>query len=264
MTKKRKIILGICGAVTLLISAFLWFALSYAPVRSFEYSENGTGITIDKYNGHRMFVRVPNTIDGLPVTEIGDGAFGDKSFVRKVTLPETTVRFGASAFKNTPLKSITIPSQVKEIGKYAFCDTSLKSISFPEGVTEISENVLSFCEKLEYVYIPNSVKTLGNEAFSYCDSLKSLNLPNSVAEIGDSAFEGSGLEEINIPNSLEKVGYRIFNRTNAEEAYLEDEFAVLNEHILTCTMGRRKMWRYQKTLPSSEAERFQQVMRGMW
>ena len=233
MTKKRKIILSVCiMAAVIFALAAVWLILSDAPVSTFDYSVNGDSITIDRYNGRRMLVRVPDTIDGLPVTEIGDSAFEDKKLVRWVTLPETTERIGEFAFSRTPLQSIDLPSRVQYIGAYAFGATSLKSISFPEGVTELSYGVLSTCYKLTHIDIPDSVTSIGDYAISSCYSLKRVTLPDSVTDIGDNAFFYSALEEVNIPASLERAGHRVFWGTKAEKAYFEDEYAVLNGHIL--------------------------------
>ena len=233
MTKKRKLLFVSCiTAVILLLLMSVWLILSDAPVSSFDYSANDSGITIDRYNGRRLLVRIPDTIDGLPVTEIGDNAFEEKRFVRWVTLPETTERIGALAFRRTSLQSIDLPSRVQDIGADAFCDTSLKSISFPEGVTELSYGVLSNCKKLTHIDIPDSVTSIGDYAINSCYSLKSVTLPDSVTDIGNNAFFYSGLEEVNIPASLERVGYRVFLGTKLEKAYFEDEYAVLNDRIL--------------------------------
>ncbi|MCH5349193.1 MAG: hypothetical protein J1E40_07710 [Oscillospiraceae bacterium] len=78
MTDKRKIIFVICIASVIWIVAILWLILSDAPVSSFDYSVRENSITIDQYNGYRILVRIPDTIDGLPVTEIGDYAFEGK------------------------------------------------------------------------------------------------------------------------------------------------------------------------------------------
>ena len=236
MTKRRKITLGVCiTAAVIFVLTALWFILSDAPVSTFDYSVNDSGITIDRYNGNRMFVRVPDTIDGLPVTEIGDKAFEEKKLVRWVTLPETTERIGAWAFHRTSLQSIDLPSRVQYIGTDAFHHTPLKSISFPEGMTEIRRGTLSLCYKLTHVDIPDSVTSIGDYAISYCESLKSLTLPDSVTEIGDGAFMLTGLEEMNIPVSLERIGNRVFYGTaliNVDNAYVDDEYAVLNGCIL--------------------------------
>jgi hypothetical protein len=66
-------------------------------------------------------VTIPGTINGLPVTSIGDGAF-----------------------YCTSLTSVTIPNSVTSIGNYAFdyC-TSLTSVTIPNSVTSIGNSMRS-------------------------------------------------------------------------------------------------------------------------
>lgn len=53
---------------------------------------------------------IPETIDGLPVTEIGDWAFYGCRKLKGVTIPASVTRIGDSAFKGCGgLRSMTIP-----------------------------------------------------------------------------------------------------------------------------------------------------------
>ena len=42
---------------------------------------------------------IPDSIDGMPVTEIGDEAFLNNSALTSITVPQTVERIGARAFK---------------------------------------------------------------------------------------------------------------------------------------------------------------------
>ena len=58
---------------------FVDFELSHAAVYGdFDYRDNGTTITITRYNGTGGDIIIPDTIDGKPVTTIGSYAFMDK------------------------------------------------------------------------------------------------------------------------------------------------------------------------------------------
>ena len=84
-------------------------------------------------------VGIPATHEGLPVTEIGGGAFFGCAGLTSITIPDSVTAIGERAFEDcTSLTSITIPNGVKEIGEMAFCGcTDLTSLSIPDGVTEI-------------------------------------------------------------------------------------------------------------------------------
>ena len=110
---------------------------------------------------------IPDTIDGYPVTAIGQDAF---SYC-------------------TALRTVTIPESVTSIGKYAFqgC-TSLSGVNIPEGVTVLKTAVFYRCTSLRTLTIPESVTSIGASAFSR-SSLSSVTvIPESVTCIGEFAF----------------------------------------------------------------------------
>ena len=83
-------------------------------------TNNGT-ITITKYTGSGGGpFSIPGTINGLPVTGIGDDAF-ENSSLTSVTIPNGVTNIGYQAFANcTSLASATIPYGVTSIGDAAF------------------------------------------------------------------------------------------------------------------------------------------------
>jgi hypothetical protein len=109
----------------------------------FEYSTSGGKATITKYTGSGGSVTIPSTIDGLPVTSIGDSAFFNCDKLTSVELPSSLISIGYGAFASTNLASIVIPSSVTSIGDSAFtyC-TKLASVHVkryvPGGSPEIT------------------------------------------------------------------------------------------------------------------------------
>ncbi|MGN1020635.1 MAG: transglutaminase domain-containing protein [Aristaeellaceae bacterium] len=61
-------------------------------------TEDGTGIVIKGYQGSDATVVVPDTIDDLPIKEIGAEAFMNNTTLQKITLPDTVEVIGARAF----------------------------------------------------------------------------------------------------------------------------------------------------------------------
>ncbi|NLB65058.1 MAG: leucine-rich repeat protein, partial [Lentisphaerae bacterium] len=71
---------------------------SAATFGDFEYSSDGTSITIMDYQGAGGEVTIPDTIEGLPVTSIGQEAFEECSDLTSVVIPDSITSIGESAF----------------------------------------------------------------------------------------------------------------------------------------------------------------------
>ena len=174
----------------------------------FEYTIADGACTITKYTGSAAEVVIPETIEGMPVTAIGDSAFKGCGSLTSVRIPDDVTRIGDSAFYEcTGLTSISIPNSVTSIGYSAFYGcSSLTSISIPDSVTSIGYFTFNGCSSLTSISIPNSVTSIGEWAFSGCSSLTSISIPDSVTSIGEWAFSGcSSLTGINIPDGVTSI-----------------------------------------------------------
>ena len=137
-------------------------------------------------------ITIPSTLNGYPVTGIGECAFKLCSNLSSITIPNGVVSIGEYAFDGcSNLTSVTIPDSVTSIGVEAFyrC-SSLTSIFIPNSVTSIGRNAFFGCSSLSSVTIPSSVTSIGSGAFSYCSNLTSIAIPSSVSSIGENAFFG--------------------------------------------------------------------------
>ena len=158
------------------------------------YSITNGSVTITGANQFETIrsLAIPETIEGNPVTAIGDVAFG---------LPEEN---------NGQLVCVTIPDSVTSIGGGAFSENyNLKSVIIGNGVKSIGGGAFSYCYGLKNVQIGNSVTTIGRSAFWYC-GLKSIIIPDSVKSIGIEAFGDCGLESITIGNGVTSIGDATF------------------------------------------------------
>ncbi|MFZ4779358.1 MAG: leucine-rich repeat domain-containing protein, partial [Terrimicrobiaceae bacterium] len=124
---------------------------------------------------------IPATINGKPVTSIGDLTFSGRSGLTNVTIPSSVTSIGGRAFSNcSDLKSITIPLSVASIGASAFQHCrGLTSITIPSSVTSIGGAAFEDCSGLTSITIPSSVKTIETGAFGGCSGLTSVSVDAS-------------------------------------------------------------------------------------
>ncbi len=115
----------------------------------YEVSDDGTYVSIVSYSGTSLSVTIPDTYNGLPVTEIKANAF-ENSNIQSVTVGDNVTLIGNQAFRGcSELKSVTIGDAVDVIGEWAFRDcTALESVTFKNTIGwYISPNATSMSGK---------------------------------------------------------------------------------------------------------------------
>jgi hypothetical protein len=192
----------------------------------FNYTtNNGTiTITITGYTGPGGVVTIPSTINGLPVTSIGDLTFAFCFGLTSASIPSSVTSLGDAAFYScSSLTTITIPNSVTNIGDLAFANcTSLIGVSIPNSVSNIGEGTFDNCTSLTSVIIPDSVTSIGGGAFYFCTNLNSVTLGNRVASLGDYAFYGcASLTGVCFRGNAPSLGSSVFSGdSNATVCYL--------------------------------------------
>ena len=219
--------------VLTLLSAFIPTIVSANNIGDLYYEliDNNSAVAITRYrNNIATDITIPDTIDGLPVTQINDYAFVYNP-LKSVTLPESITTIGVRAFMAcTQLTKIHIPANVTSIGENVFggCK-SLTSINIPNNVTSIGDYAFYNCSALTSIDIPNSVTSIGDSAFANCSALTSIDISNGVTSIGNFAFAYcSALTDIVLPDSITTVGTDVFRGcTNLKSMVLSKNIEIL-------------------------------------
>jgi len=217
----------------------LLFLLTLSAVVQAQYdttTTNGT-ITITKYTGSAFAVDIPSTINGLPVTRIGDGAFFDCTNLTSVFIPNTVISIGSGAFGGcSHLTAITVNplnSAYSSVDGILFNQSQTTLIQYPGGkagsytipnsVTSIGDSAFYGCTGLTAITIPNGVTNIDGSAFSGCTSLTSVTIPNSVTSIGDFVLaDSSSLTSVTIPSSVTSIGDFAFYKCTSLSAVTVD------------------------------------------
>lgn len=134
-------------------------------------------ICLEGYTGTETDLIIPDTIDGMTVSELSGKAFGDAP--------------------DQPYETISIPASVTYISEdnpFMYC-RSLREIIIDSG----NENYI----------VENGVLYTADKSLLICYPLKmegkSFTIPEGVVEIGVAGMYGTQLEEIKFPSTLENI-----------------------------------------------------------
>ncbi len=238
----------LCGGIGMTAQAYAEDEDTY---NGFQYFKMSNGVSIDGYIGDETELVIPEEIDGVKVTCIGENAFWGKSNLTSITIPESVTWIRNHAFSECKgITSIIIPANVDRIdfGVFSGCD-KLENITvskenkyydsryncnaiiktssntlvsgcgktvIPKDVTSIGDYAFSDCIGLTSITIPESVTSIGYFAFNACHSLTSITMAEGLTDIGDEAFfYCTGLTSITIPKSVTSIGSSAFDKCNS-------------------------------------------------
>ena len=182
-------------------------------------------------------VVIPDTIDGYPVTAIGEFAFADCFKLEDIQFPESLIEIGDSSFSMcVSLEEISLPESLEVIGSSAFSDCySVENIVLPDSIRSIGDYAFVFCMNLESINIPSGLSVMNEGILSGCYSLKSISIPANVKSIKEGAIEAClSLEDIYIYNPIADINDRAFDTegirfSDITAAEYADMFAELNK-----------------------------------
>ena len=209
------------------------------------YERQEDHIVIRGFAGEPRELRIPDEIDGKPVTKIGQEAFSCCYTLKSVVIPKTVVRIGEAAFQGCGLlESAPLPRDVVEIGNKAFgaCYSLDVKETFREtsgfGVVTIDELtgksgtrgfiwyeavdddsiVIRGCTTDGVTLnIPDKIDgfqvvALGDEAFFLNPALVSVTIPEGVTSIGKFCFKSSEyLTSVKLPSTLKRIDEQGFS-----------------------------------------------------
>lgn len=180
----------------------------------FLYTTNDGSITITQYIGPAQEVTIPDSIDGLPVTQITNGAFYENDNLTSVTIPDSVREIGGWVFQGCEvLSKVELGRGLTNIGDLAFerC-TRLTNIVIPDSVTKIGSFAFGICIRLAQITIPDNVACIESRSFIGCYNLSSVTVGRSITNIGLEAFDGcDGLRGVYFKTNAPSLGLRAFN-----------------------------------------------------
>ena len=178
---------------------------------------------------------IPETIDGMPVTEIYGYAFCE-SPITDIKIGGNIRKIGDEAFYSCEkLSSViwnhkcdVIPdfcffgclnlinfdfSGIEKIGIYAFGKSGLQEVFLPENIKNIEGGTFKGCRGLRSVTWNCTCDVIPASCFAFCSNLTNFDF-SAIKKIGRYAFWRSGLQEVCLPKNIECISERAFGGCN--------------------------------------------------
>lgn len=221
------------------------FAAETKTSGSFEYRViSGGTAEIVRYLGSAERVFVPQTIDGITVSKIGEKAFFESDALTFVSLPNSVKAIEKSAFEDcrllgeihfssslqkigeraffscSQLQDIVLPSTIAQIGALAFAETEIAYINFPENLQKIGYNPFDdtpFSNNQNIGGIYWGTWLIGYEDFPHGTDDEEIAIRKTTTGIADNVFspEAKGhhpysLKSVTIPEKVKYIGKKAF------------------------------------------------------
>lgn len=167
---------------------------------------------IRAYDAKNLYgnIVLPNTHNGLPVTEIEQ-----------------------DGFKNSHIESVYVPGSYRlDLQRAFFNCEELVSVAFAADsvIDNVGASTFSGCVRLENIDLPDSVLRITSHAFFGCVSLAHIRLPKNLVAINEGAFYGcAALTEVEIPDATRFIMESAFEKCVNLSSFVFGEHTAITE-----------------------------------
>ncbi|MBD5530670.1 MAG: leucine-rich repeat domain-containing protein [Lachnospiraceae bacterium] len=166
-------------------------------------TDEGEAVIIGGYVEEGTVI-IPSRIGGFPVAGIGEGAFRDRTDIRKVVVEHGVRYIAAQAFAG---------------------GTEIEEVELGEGLQYIGEGAFMGDVGIRELLLPESLAYVGANAFGNCSGLASFTFPQG-AYVDDYAFEGSAWQEERDSGKFRIRGSRLMDARGNTGPVLEIPYGV--------------------------------------
>ena len=188
------------------------------PKVCLKYTSDGNAITLTGYNCIGVVnLIIPDKIDNLPVTVVGDEAFRNKN-LKMLTISNTVKKLNGGAFADNKISNVIIPDSVTEIGYMSFRYAGIDKLVLSKSLTVIPTAAFEG-NKIVKIEIPNSVVTIGGDSF-IDNKITNLIIPDSVTTIGGGSFADNKISELKLGKNVTSIGAEAFMGNNLSKVVI--------------------------------------------
>lgn len=173
-------------------------------------NDDGTGVILTGISSAlQERLVLPDSLGGLPVTEIAAGFFtGPGGYsMNTIVIPQSVTAIAPTAFNGYRTKSVSAFETDPENTAFEAED----GVLFQRG--DSGNTLVAYPQaKTDSRYaVPDGVTAIGGWAFYGAKNLATLTLPDGLTSIGSNGFSASGLTALSIPGSVTDIGEGVFS-----------------------------------------------------
>ena len=213
----------------------------------FNYTVNGDEVILTSiqptYKREFEVLRIPDTYNGKPVTEINTKLLEGSKNLKEVIIPKNIKVFYEGVFYDCPnIETIYYEGTLEEwlniemksfifdelfIIKNVYMKDSnneyykLQKVNIPESITEVGDFLFAGFSFIEEITFHDNLKRIGKYAFDQCKNITKLIIPNSVEEMQFGSFRFcESLTELTMPQLNYYTWNHIFNKNKVTKLTL--------------------------------------------
>lgn len=164
------------------------------------------------------------------ITHIGDSAFHNCQYLRKISIPDSVIYLGRGVFKSCRnLENVQLSKNITTINESTFRNCcSLSNIIIPEGIVEIKSKSFMGCSSLKEIHLPTTLRSIGEGVFNRCEGLKHIYIEPGIKRLNLNCLGlrmGNGLV-LHLPVTVDeiiKIGDDLY--PSLQIAAIENSFA---------------------------------------
>lgn len=285
------IVLSIIAAVSLQLPVFADSDSEYGDFRYRLCDSDGDGendsVKITGCKSDVIKAVIPDEIDGLPVTELGNVIFMDCRRLKYVYIPETVnyINFPVNTEDgNGSLSDCNSIFQIEVSEENQFF-SSINGVLFnkdkttllfypggkplscykvPDSVEIIYGDSFTGTRRLKKLILGENTKKIGKYAFGYCTTLKCVVFSDSLKEIDSVAFKScTSLMSADIPESVENIGLSAFYRCDSLQKITINnpscEIAVIGSYGMNTISETAVIYGYTDSTAQEYAEEYDRI-----
>lgn len=202
---------------------------------------------VDQYAGSDERLEIPDTVEGVPVTAIGEVDTTNET-VTEIILPDSIKKLGHSSLKGfRGLTKIQLNEGLETIGSFSFNRTQVTELDLPSTVRVIEKGAFGHMRALTKVDLNSGIETMHTGILLDCPVLTSITVDGKDTASGKGyklekgvlyapdqktlvAYPGAGPTTYTVLPGTETIGYGAFYGSLIQSVTLPDSLKTIGHY----------------------------------